>query len=364
MSAKILVADESPTIHKIVAMAFRNEGIKVEGISKGEHVLEYMVDFQPDIVLADIHLPGINGYELSHQIKGMDRFASVRVILLTSDFEDIDQAEMDISRADDYLSKPFKSDEIRKKVKSQLQISKSAHPPEAPKETPAPEPEAAPEAEAAENEVLRNEFEDIVNQQSESPADLVEELFSEDEDLAAELPQGPKAKPPQMNQDIGEIMANDPEDAFRAETGPVPVENDVLNELFQSVTAAPDYGLEDADENAPQREPGSRPNLIEETLSLMARRHIEDEPVTPEEAAVSGEAPPEPADPGENAVANRVIAEHIKQVKARLPEEAMRGDVSATLEKTVREVLGEIGPDIIRKVIQEEIEQIKKSEEA
>ena len=83
MSAKILVADASPTIHKIVAMAFANEGIKVEGISKGEHVLEYMVDFQPDIVLADIHLPGINGYELSHQIKDMDRFASVRVILLT-----------------------------------------------------------------------------------------------------------------------------------------------------------------------------------------------------------------------------------------------------------------------------------------
>ena len=232
-----------------------------------------------------------------------------------------------------------------------------------PEETLAPEPEAAPAAEAAENEVILNEFEDIVNQQIEFPADLVEELFSEDEDPAAELPQEPKAKPPQINQDMAEIMANDSEDTFRAETRPVPVQDDVLNELFQSVTAAPDYGLEDADENAPQREPGSRPNLIEETLSLMARRHIEEEPVTAEETA-SGETLPEPADPGEDPVGNRVVAEHMEQVKARLPEDAMRGDVSATLEKTVRDLLGEIGPDIIRKVIQEEIEQIKKSEEA
>lgn len=358
MSTKILVADESPTIHKIVAMAFQHEGIKVEGISKGENVLEYMVDFQPDIVLADIHLPGINGYELSHQIKGMDRFASVRVILLTSDFEDINQAEMDISRADDYLSKPFKSDEIRQKVKSQLQVSKPKPTPEVREEAP------APETEAAENEVIRHEFDDIVNQESESPADIVEELFPEEKESAtAEGPEEPQPESPQMNQDVEEIMANAPEEVFRAQTRSVPEQDDVLNELFQLVTTAPDYGLEDADENAPQREPGSRPNLIEETLSLMARRHIEDEPVTAEEAA-SEAAPPEPADPGENAVGNRVIAEHIEQVKARLPEEAMRGEVSATLEKTVREVLGEIGPDIIRKVIQEEIEQIKKSEEA
>ena len=46
-------------------MAFENEGMIVEGISKGEHVLEYMVGFKPDIVLADIHLPGLDGYQLS-----------------------------------------------------------------------------------------------------------------------------------------------------------------------------------------------------------------------------------------------------------------------------------------------------------
>jgi DNA-binding response OmpR family regulator len=363
MSAKILVADESPTIHKIVAMAFANEGIKVEGISKGEHVLEYMVDFQPDIVLADIHLPGVNGYELSRQIKGMDRFASVRVILLTSDFEDIDQAEMDISRADDHISKPFKSDEIRQKVKSQLQMPPLEPQPEVREAVPTPETESAPEPETSENEVIRNEFESIVNQESDSPADIVEELFPEEEEPAAEGPQEIKAETSTMNQDAGEIMAKAPEEAFRPETRPVSVQDDALNELFQSIIAAPDYGLEDADDNAPQREPGSRPNLIEETLSLMARRHIEEEPVTAEEAA-SGETLSEPAGSGENAVGNRVVAEHLEQVKARLPEDAMRGDVSATLEKTVRDLLGEIGPDIIRKVIQEEIEQIKKSEEA
>jgi DNA-binding response OmpR family regulator len=117
MSAKTLIADESPTIHKIVAMAFENEGITVEGIGQGNRVLEYMAEFQPDIVLADIHLPGTDGYELCRQIKSSS-FESVRVILLTSDFEDIDNGELEISRADDFISKPFKTEEILKIVKS------------------------------------------------------------------------------------------------------------------------------------------------------------------------------------------------------------------------------------------------------
>ena len=101
MSAKILVADESPTIHKIVAMAFENEGMTVEGISRGEHVLEYMVDFKPDVVLADIHLPGLDGYQLSQDIKDSGKFPATRVILLTSDFEDVDEVALKRSQADD-----------------------------------------------------------------------------------------------------------------------------------------------------------------------------------------------------------------------------------------------------------------------
>lgn len=371
MSAKILVADQSPTIHKIVAMAFEKEGMKVEGISKGEHVLEFMEEFRPDIVLADIHLPGIDGYELSQKIKNSDRFSAVRVILLTSDFEDTDQSALDISRADDTISKPFKSEEILKKVKSQLAISK----PEettvvweketveektaVEKEAPLQAADAAPPA--AQEAVIQSEFEDIVNGEKESEQDTVKQLFPEDEEpekkeapAAAATPRDPSS----MNLETAGIMAEASEETFREQTRPALANDDTLYDLFQAITSSPEYGLKDDDAPAPK--PGVKPNLIEETLSLMARRHIEEEPVPAAQPEVR-EVPPGPADADDDALGNRVIAEHIEQVRDRLPENA---DVAATLEKTVREVLGEVAPKIIRKVIQEEIEHIKKMEEA
>ncbi len=371
MSAKILVADQSPTIHKIVAMAFEKEGMKVEGISKGEHVLEFMEEFRPDIVLAEIHVPGIDGYELSQKIKNSDRFSTVRVILLTSDFEDIDQAALDISRADDTISKPFKSEEILRKVKSQLAISKPEETTAAgeketveektaaEKEAPLQETGAAPQA--PQDTVIQSEFVDIVNGGKESEQDTVNQWFPEDQEpekKEAPVAATPPGDPASMNLETARIMAEASEETFREQTRPALASGDALYDLFQAITSSPEYGLKDGDAPAPK--PGAKPNLIEETLSLMARRHIEEEPVPAAQPEVR-DVPPEPADAHDDALGNRVIAEHMEQVMDRLPENA---DVSTPLEKTVREVLGEVAPKIIRKVIQEEIEHIKKMEDA
>jgi DNA-binding response OmpR family regulator len=240
MSTKILVADESPTIHKIVAMAFEDEGITVEGISRGEHALEYMVGFQPNIVLADIHLPGTDGYELCQQIKNSPSYENVRVILLTSDFEDIDKDELEISRADDYISKPFKTEEILKKVKSQLAA------PELEKDVPT-EKEDSPQ-ETENSQVIQDEFEDIINQSKKSTEDPLEQLFAEDEDTSldeVELKDNSPSEsnieevPPEIFLDISS------EEAFRAETRPVKVKEDDLSSAFQSVLSSPQSGSED-----------------------------------------------------------------------------------------------------------------------
>jgi CheY-like chemotaxis protein len=377
MSAKILVADESPTIHKIVAMAFEDEGITVEGISRGERVMEYMVEYQPDIVLADIHLPGIDGYELCRQIKNFSSFGGVRVILLTSDFEDIDKLELEVSRADDFISKPFKTEEILKKVKSQLNI------PEPEKEAQAKNAKSSREPEN--NAVIQNEFEDIVNNSGESTSDPMKQLFDEDGnpqasideiDLETDTPSKPKAEksqeekpptadkakggkePPQDDRNINdldinevppEITANVSEEALRAETRPIKIKTGDLNSVFQSVLASPASGLEDA----PKLNPGSKPNLIEETLSFMACQ----QPVT-------GETSQQSRDSAEHSLGNKIVKEHMGQVIDRLSEEAKQGNSHVALEKTVREVLGEVAPKIIRKVIQEEIETLKKMKKA
>jgi len=120
MMKKILVADNSTTIQKIVAMAFEHEDAVVEGISKGKDALDKMKTFEPDIVLADIDMQDLTGFELSKKIKNDPKFNSTKVLLLASDFESFSKDLFDSSGADDHISKPFKSEDIIKKVNDLL----------------------------------------------------------------------------------------------------------------------------------------------------------------------------------------------------------------------------------------------------
>lgn len=123
MKAKILVADDSTTIQKIVAMSFENEDISVVGVNNGKQAFEKLAEVKPDIVLADTDMPGLTGYQLSQKIKESKEFSSIQVLLLTSDFEEFNESLFKSCKADDRISKPFKSDEIIKKVNELLKRS-------------------------------------------------------------------------------------------------------------------------------------------------------------------------------------------------------------------------------------------------
>ena len=87
MTLKILVADDSTTIQKIVGMAFENEDAVVEGIGDGQEAFDKIPEFKPDIVLADVDMPGIDGFQLSKKIKENPDLANIKVLLLASDLE-------------------------------------------------------------------------------------------------------------------------------------------------------------------------------------------------------------------------------------------------------------------------------------
>ena len=124
MSLKILVADDSITIQKIVAMAFENEDVLVEGICNGQEAFEKIADFKPDIVLADVDMPGLNGFKLSQKIKSNPDLAHIKVLLLASDFEDFDEARFKKCQAENHISKPFKSDNIVQMVTKLMEGNK------------------------------------------------------------------------------------------------------------------------------------------------------------------------------------------------------------------------------------------------
>ncbi len=121
MTSRLLVADDSITIQKIVDMAFEIEDIEVEGIGNGQEAFDRISEFNPDVVLADVDMPGLDGFELCSKIKGSAQTSSIKVLLLASDFEDFDEQRYRDCGADNHISKPFKSDDIVAMVKSLLE---------------------------------------------------------------------------------------------------------------------------------------------------------------------------------------------------------------------------------------------------
>ena len=123
MTSRLLVADDSSTIQKIVSMAFEIEDVEVEGIGNGQEAFDRISQFNPDIVLADVDMPGLDGFELSAKIKESPETSAIKVLLLASDFEEFDEQRYQECGADNHISKPFKSDDIVAMVKSLLGIS-------------------------------------------------------------------------------------------------------------------------------------------------------------------------------------------------------------------------------------------------
>src|SRR5918998_3164527 len=106
---KMLLADDSITIQKVIDLTFADEGIQVTTVSNGEQAIQKLEEIAPDIVLADVFMPGRNGYEVCEHIKRDERFRHIPVMLLVGSFEPFDEAEARRVGADDFLTKPFQS---------------------------------------------------------------------------------------------------------------------------------------------------------------------------------------------------------------------------------------------------------------
>lgn len=105
----LLLADDSATIRKVVELTFSDEGLEVITVGNGQQALEKLDEIAPDIVLADVFMPEVNGYQVCEHIKRTERFRHIPVMLLVGSFEPFDEAEARRVGADDYLTKPFQS---------------------------------------------------------------------------------------------------------------------------------------------------------------------------------------------------------------------------------------------------------------
>ncbi|MEQ1604588.1 MAG: response regulator [Pyrinomonadaceae bacterium] len=106
---KLLLADDSVTIRKVVELTFADEGIDVSTVADAEMAMQRFVEIQPDIVLVDVGLDGTNGYRICEMIKADNATKHIPVLLLVGSFEPFDHDEAERVKADGFLTKPFHS---------------------------------------------------------------------------------------------------------------------------------------------------------------------------------------------------------------------------------------------------------------
>lgn len=106
---KLLLADDSITIQKVVNLTFADQGMDVVAFSDGDAAIENLDEVKPDIVLADVHMPGINGYQVCELIRSSESTSHIPVLLLVGSFEPFDREEAERVGSSGHLTKPFKS---------------------------------------------------------------------------------------------------------------------------------------------------------------------------------------------------------------------------------------------------------------
>jgi CheY-like chemotaxis protein len=124
---KLLLADDSITIQKVVDLTFADEGVSVVCVDNGREAIERLEEFVPDVILADVLMPLVNGYELCEYVKQHDHLKHIPVMLLVGSFEPYDAEEARRVGANDTLTKPFQS--IRRLIDKVGQLV-SSRPPE------------------------------------------------------------------------------------------------------------------------------------------------------------------------------------------------------------------------------------------
>ena len=109
MSKTILLADDSVTIQKVVAITFANEDVELITADDGDEALIRAREVKPDVILADVSMPGLDGYELCAAIRAEPELAKIPVLLLTGAFKTFDESRANAVGVSAYIAKPFEA---------------------------------------------------------------------------------------------------------------------------------------------------------------------------------------------------------------------------------------------------------------
>lgn len=138
MGKTLLLADDSVTIQKVVGISFASEDITITTVDNGDDAISRARELRPDVILADVVMPGKSGYEVCEAIKADPDLQHIPVLLLTGTFEAFDDQRAANAGASGHVAKPFEAQTLVERVKELLAQAPSPAPPVAAPAAPAP----------------------------------------------------------------------------------------------------------------------------------------------------------------------------------------------------------------------------------
>ncbi len=116
-SKTILIVDDELSILVPLQFLMEKEGYVAKLAQSGKEAIEKITDIRPDLILLDIMLPDLDGYEIYQMIRQRDEWRSIRIIFLTAKNRDADMATGLAMGADAYITKPFSNTQLVEKIR-------------------------------------------------------------------------------------------------------------------------------------------------------------------------------------------------------------------------------------------------------
>ena len=123
---KILVVEDSPEISALMALTLRMEGYEVVQAAEGSRALEVAAQFDPSLILLDVMMPGMSGFEVAQRLKKADNTRDTPIIFVTAKHE-LDDLVQGLEIAVDYICKPFAVPELVARVRAAMRMQKLQH---------------------------------------------------------------------------------------------------------------------------------------------------------------------------------------------------------------------------------------------
>ena len=120
--ARILLVEDETNIALALKFLMRREGYDVTHIANGREALDQVEGLRPDLVLLDVTLPEVSGYEICQRIKGTPSLCDTRVLILTARGTEVEKRKALALGADDFISKPFETAQLTLSVAALLEL--------------------------------------------------------------------------------------------------------------------------------------------------------------------------------------------------------------------------------------------------